>query len=126
MILKCVCLLPIIHFPKRSCVRNLGKWYDKWKEQEEKKKNIYIYIDVSLNYLDDIGKQCLNYSSDTNANNCLSEINKMYPSLFSKCIHLCFHFSQVTNHFSILALRTPWTVWKGKKIENWKMNSPGQ
>ena len=44
MILKCVCLLPIIHFPKRSCVRNLGKWYDKWKEQEEEKKNIYIYI----------------------------------------------------------------------------------
>ena len=30
------------------------------------------------------------------------------------------------NHFSILALRTPWTVWKGKKIGHWKMNSPGQ
>ena len=29
------------------------------------------------------------------------------------------------NHFSILALRTPWTVWKGKKIGQWKMNSPG-
>ena len=27
------------------------------------------------------------------------------------------------NHFSILALRTSW---KGKKIEQWKMNSPGQ
>ena len=26
----------------------------------------------------------------------------------------------------ILALRTPWTVWKGKKIGHWKMNSPGQ
>ena len=23
-------------------------------------------------------------------------------------------------------LRTPWTVWKGKKIGHWKMNSPGQ
>ena len=22
--------------------------------------------------------------------------------------------------------RTPWTVWKGKKIGHWKMNSPGQ
>ena len=32
----------------------------------------------------------------------------------------------MANHFSILALRTPWTVWKGKKIEHWKMNSPGQ
>ena len=30
------------------------------------------------------------------------------------------------NHFSILALRTPWTVWKGQKIGHWKMNSPGQ
>ena len=29
------------------------------------------------------------------------------------------------NHFSILALRTPWTVWKGKKIGHRKMNSPG-
>ena len=31
----------------------------------------------------------------------------------------------MANHFSILALRTPWTVWKGKKIGRWKMNSPG-
>ena len=30
------------------------------------------------------------------------------------------------NHFSILALRTPWTVWKGKIIGYWKRNSPGQ
>ena len=26
---------------------------------------------------------------------------------------------------SILALRTPWTVWKGKKIWHWKLSSPG-
>ena len=31
----------------------------------------------------------------------------------------------MTNHFSILILRTLWTVWKGKKIGHWKMNSPG-
>ena len=31
----------------------------------------------------------------------------------------------MANHFSILALRTPWTVWKGKKIGHWKMNCPG-
>ena len=30
------------------------------------------------------------------------------------------------NHFSILALRIPWTVWKDKKIGHWKMNYPGQ
>ena len=30
------------------------------------------------------------------------------------------------NLFSILALRTPWRVWKGKKIWHWKMNSAGQ
>ena len=27
----------------------------------------------------------------------------------------------MANHFSILALRTPWTVWKGKKIWHWKI-----
>ena len=32
----------------------------------------------------------------------------------------------MASHFSILALRTPWTVWKGKKIGHWKMNFPGQ
>ena len=33
---------------------------------------------------------------------------------------------KIANYFSILALRTIWTVWKGKKIWHWKMNSPGQ
>ena len=28
----------------------------------------------------------------------------------------------MANHFSILALRTPWIVWKGKKVGHWKMN----
>ena len=32
----------------------------------------------------------------------------------------------IANHFSILALRSPWTVWKGKKIGHWKTNSPGR
>jgi len=32
----------------------------------------------------------------------------------------------MANHFSILALRTPWTEWKGKMIGYWKRNSPGQ
>ena len=30
------------------------------------------------------------------------------------------------SHFSILALSTTWTVWKGKMIGYWKRNSPGQ
>ena len=32
----------------------------------------------------------------------------------------------MANHFSILAWRNPWTVWNGKKIWQWKINSPGQ
>ena len=32
----------------------------------------------------------------------------------------------MANHFRSLALRTPWTVWQGKKIGHWKMNSPDQ
>ena len=31
----------------------------------------------------------------------------------------------MANHFSILAFRTPWIVWKEKKIGHWKMNSRG-
>ena len=32
----------------------------------------------------------------------------------------------MARHLSILALRTPWTVWKGKMIGYWKRNSPDQ
>ena len=32
----------------------------------------------------------------------------------------------MANHLSILALRTPWTVWKGKMIGYRKRNSPGR
>ena len=32
----------------------------------------------------------------------------------------------MASHFSILALRTPWAVWKGKMIGYRKRNSPGQ
>ena len=32
----------------------------------------------------------------------------------------------MANYFNILALRTPWAVWKAKKIGHWKINSPGQ
>ena len=32
----------------------------------------------------------------------------------------------MANYFSLLALRTPWTGRKGRKIGHWKMNSPGQ
>ena len=32
----------------------------------------------------------------------------------------------MAKHFSILALRTPWTVWKGKMVWQWEMNSPGR
>ena len=31
----------------------------------------------------------------------------------------------MANYFSILALRTPLRVWRGKKIWHWKINSPG-
>ena len=43
--------------------------------------------------------------------------------VLTKCLPL---EEGMANHFWILALRTPWTVWKGKKIQHWKMNSPGQ
>ena len=32
----------------------------------------------------------------------------------------------MANHFSILALRTPWTIWKGNMTGYWKRNYPGQ
>ena len=45
-----------------------------------------------------------------------------HSSKASKCGPL---EKRMANPFSILALRTPWTVLKGKKIGHWKMNSPG-
>ena len=32
---------------------------------------------------------------------------------------------RMASHFRILALKTPWIAWKGKKIGHWKMNSKG-
>ena len=32
----------------------------------------------------------------------------------------------MANHFSTLALRAPYTVWKGKNIGHQKVNSPGR
>ena len=31
----------------------------------------------------------------------------------------------MANHFSTLALRMPWTEWKGRKLRHWMINSPG-
>ena len=50
---------------------------------------------------------------------------KMDRSQWGVLTKLCPLEKGMANHFSILALRTPWTVWKGKKIGHWKMNSPG-
>ena len=33
---------------------------------------------------------------------------------------------EMANHFSILALRTPWTVYEKAKRVHWKLNSPGE
>ena len=33
---------------------------------------------------------------------------------------------RMANHFSVLGLRTPWTVWKDRKRGHWKINSPGR
>ena len=58
-------------------------------------------------------------------------IKKLFSSSLSgwvivRCLTECGPlYKGMANHFSILALRTPWTVWKGKKIGHWKMNSAG-
>ena len=45
--------------------------------------------------------------------------------IWSNSSHLCGPLEKgMANHFSILALRTPWTLWKGKMIGYWKRNSP--
>ena len=36
------------------------------------------------------------------------------------------HWKRMANHASILAARTPWTVWKGKNKSHQKMSFPGQ
>ena len=44
-------------------------------------------------------------------------------TVMTKCGHL---EKGMSNYFSIIALRTPWTIWKGKKTGRWKMSSPGR
>ena len=50
-------------------------------------------------------------------------VSSLRPHILTECGPL---EKGMENHFSILALRTPWTVWKGKMIGYWKGNSPGR
>ena len=52
----------------------------------------------------------------------LPKTNRSWWRVLTKCHPL---EKGMANHFSILALRTPWTEWKIKKIGHWKMNSLG-
>ena len=56
----------------------------------------------------------------------LSNSMKLWTTMVESSDKACPLEKGMANHFSILGLRTPWTVWKGKKIGHWKMNSPGQ
>ena len=50
------------------------------------------------------------------------------PNIITQLLTITEPFKVVhwrRDHFSILVLRTPWTVWDGQKIEHWKMNSAG-
>ena len=51
--------------------------------------------------------------------------SKMDGSWWKDLTECCPLEKGMANHFSSLALRTPGTVWKGKRIGHWKMNSPG-
>ena len=63
-----------------------------------------------------------------------TELNKPYHIGPPKTDESCWRVltkcgpleKEVTNHFSILTLRTLWTGWKGKKRWHLKMNSPGR
>ena len=84
---------------------------------------------------------------------CSLQHQTLLPSPIASKIGCCFYFGSVSsfflelflhwspvayltecgplekgksNQFSILAVTTPWTGWKGKKIGHWKMKSPGQ
>ena len=58
------------------------------------------------------------FRKDLRASSCLSKLTVFYFSAY-------FMLKGMANHFSILALRTPWRVWKGKKMGHWMINSPG-
>ena len=51
-----------------------------------------------------------------------SKMDGSWGRVLTKCGPL---EKEMANLFNILILRTPWTIWKGKKIGHWKMNSPG-
>ena len=51
---------------------------------------------------------------------CCVRPSKMGGSLWRVLTKRCPLEKGMVNHFSILAFRTSWTVWKGKKIRHWK------
>ena len=53
---------------------------------------------------------------------CLVEPHKMDGSWWRLLTKYDPFKKGMTNHFSILALKTPWTVGKGKKIRHWKIS----
>ena len=74
-------------------------------------ENLEIFIFSTLQYL-----KFLNWF-----------ISFFFPLNISQSLTECGPLEEgMANHFRIPALRTPWTVWKGKMIGYWKRNSPGQ
>ena len=57
---------------------------------------------------------------------CLTLSDLMDCSLPGSSIHGIFQARVLEWGAIVFSMRTPWTVWKGKKIGHWKMNSPGQ
>ena len=53
----------------------------------------------------------------------LENFEHYFASMWDECNCAVVWVCSLANHFSISALRTPWTVWKGKMIGHWKRNS---
>ena len=94
------------------CMLDAQRW---WRlEGTVKRKGIYIYI-YSLLY----GR---NQCKQRNYEPCHvgpPKTNGSWWIVLIKCSPL---EKGMANHFSTLALRILWTVWKGKKIGHWKMD----
>ena len=54
----------------------------------------------------------------------VGKVMSLLFNLLSKLVRMWCTGEGMANHFSILALRTPWTVWKGNMIGYWKRMSP--
>ena len=88
-------------------------------------RGVYFFGGIQHSLVDSCSSASCNFGVFTGEGECMSFYSAILNVIsqwrvLTKCGPL---EKRMANHFCILALRTPWTLWKDKRIGHWKMNS---